>query len=31
LGLDRRRVGVLFLYESAGDGLGKAELEKGAQ
>ena len=31
LGLDRRRVGVLFLYESAGDGLGKAELKKGAQ
>ncbi len=31
LGLDRRGVGVLFLNESAGDGLGQAELEKGGQ
>ena len=31
LGLDRGRVGVLFFDKSAGDGLGKAELEKGGQ
>ena len=31
LGLDRGGVGVLLVSEGAGDGLGKAEVEKGGQ